>query len=393
MTQLIDPFKRSLTPRHTPTPEALGARVEATVIAGTTTPVPQGQGNFDFLTFPQVSSVLVAFQGAGKGQPQNLYTSAGGKLALALAVGAAIPSTGGKFTGFGLPTPAQGAIAVVGVGSQGTAGVYVKSGELLTRIADTTTPVPGGAGSFTSFREIDFDAQGAIAFAGTDASGAFGVYASSFPGHPPVGRIADTRTPIPGSAGSFDFFGNPTVSDAGVAFFAHAANSPAGTGLFFATGGALRAVASLKTPVPNAAGTFNGFGSPVMSGDTVAFHAEGTNGSDGIYTQTGSGPLAVVADLATPVPGGQGTFQSFSLNDPSIDGANVAFLANYETNKFGIFARVQGKLVRVLTSDDTLNGAGILNLGISLNQLSQGVLAFYAVTGPGVFGIYTLPLR
>jgi hypothetical protein len=393
MTRLIDPLKRSLTPRHTPSPEALGAEVQATVIASTTTPVPQGQGNFDFLTFPQVSSVLVAFQGSGKGQPQNLYTSAGGKLALAIPVGAAIPSTGGKFTGFGLPTPAQGAIAFVGVGSQASEGVYVKSGELLTRIADTTTPVPGGAGNFASFRELDFDAQGAIAFAGTDASGAFGVYASSFPGHPPVDRIADTRTPIPGSAGSFNFFGNPTVSDAGVAFFAGSVNSPAGTGIFFGTGGALRAIANLKTPVPNAAGTFNGFGSPVMSGATTAFHARGTNGSDGIYTQTGSGPLAVVADLDTPVPGGQGTFQSFSLNDPSIDGANVAFLANYETNKFGIFARVQGKLVRVLTSDDTLNGAGILNLGLSLNQLSQGVLAFYAVTGAGIFGIFTLPVR
>jgi hypothetical protein len=395
MTHLIDPYKRYLAPRGLATPREAeaGASLPAKVIANTSTPVPQGQGNFDFMTYPQASAGTVAFSGAGKGQPSNLYQTVGGQLRLALAVGTPIPSTGGFFTEFGMPVPAQSALAFIGLGSHRTSGIYVKSGEVLTRIADTSTPVPGGAGSFSQFAALDFDPSGAITFVAADAMGALGVYLASFPQQQPIRMLANAQTPIPGGGGNFDYFSDPSVAAGSVAFFAsRTGHPPAGVGIYVSSGGALRPAATTKTPVPGAAGTFYGFGSPSISGGTVVFHAIGTAGSDGIYAQTGTGPVSVVADLNTPVPGAAGTFQAFFNDDPSIDGDTVAFCAGYSQTQYGLFARVKGKIVRVVTTEDTINGQAVIFTGLTTNQLGGGVLAFYVVTGPGIFGNYTLPV-
>ncbi|HET7468680.1 MAG TPA: hypothetical protein VFJ81_03360, partial [Gemmatimonadales bacterium] len=299
-----------------PAPSA-GAALPATVIANTSTPVPGGAGNFTFMTYPLASYGTVAFNGAGKDQPSNLYSSTSGRLVLALQVGTPIPSTGGKFTDFGMPVPAQQALLFMGSGSLGTSGLYVKSGEILQRIADTNTPVPSGSGNFKSFNGgIDFDVRGAIAFAATDAAGNQGVYASAFPSGG-VAMVANSSTPIPGGSGTFNTFTSPSVSDYGVAFFASRTGSPpAGVGLYLSRNGALNTLANYQTAVPNTGGTFSGFGAPTIGGSAVAFHAIGSNGSQGIYLWR-NGTLSVVADLTTPVPGGSGTFQVFFNDDPS----------------------------------------------------------------------------
>ncbi len=395
MTYLIDPTKRYLAPRGVMTPHGVeaGASLPAKVIANTSTPVPQGHGSFDFMTYPQASSGTVAFNGAGKGQPANLYQTVGGQLRLALSVGASIPSTGGTFTGFSMPVPAQSALAFIGAGSNKTSGVYVKSGEILTRIADTSTPVPGGAGTFSQFTALDFDSRGNVTFAAADAKGSLGIYLGTFPAQQPIRVLANAQTPIPGGGGNFDNFSDPAVADGVVAFFAsRTGHPPAGVGIYVSSGGALRPAATTKTPVPGASGTFYGFGSPSIAAGTVVFHAIGTAGSDGIYAQSGSGAVSVVADLNTPVPGAAGTFQTFFSDNPSIDGDTVAFCAGYSQTQYGLFARVKGKIVRVVTTEDTIGGQPVQYTGLTTNQLGGGLLAFYVVTGPGVFGNYTLPV-
>jgi hypothetical protein len=292
-----------------------------------------------------------------------------------------------------MPVPAQSAFAFIGAGSHRTSGIYVKSGEILTRIADTSTPVPGGAGSFSQFLALDFDPSGALTFVAADATGALGVYLTSFPQQQPIKVLANAQTPIPGGGGNFDNYSGPAVTAAGVAFFAsRIGHPPAGVGIYVSSGGTLRPVATTKTPVPGAGGTFTGFGAPAMSGSTVVFHAIGTAGSEGIYAQSGSGAVSVVADLNTPVPGAAGTFQAFFNDDPSIDGDTVAFCAGYSQTQYGLFARVKGKIVRVVTTEDTIGGQRVQYTGLTTNQLGGGLLAFYVVTGPGVFGNYTLPV-
>ncbi|HLX07762.1 MAG TPA: hypothetical protein VKY89_07845 [Thermoanaerobaculia bacterium] len=392
MTQLIDPLRYSLGGhlRRLGT----GAPVPAAVIASTSTPVPGGKGNFDFMTFPQISGEAAAFGGAGKDQPANIYLNVAGTLRLFLAVGAGIPSTGGTFTGFGLPTVAQQAVAFVGSGSRDSLGVYVKSGEILKRIADSTMAVPGGTGNFSAFGQPGFDTRGTIAFVAQDGAGAYGVYSSSFPAAPAPAVVANSSTPIPGGGGTFNYFdGAMATEGGGITFFASRTGSPpAGVGIYTVKGSGIFTIANTSTSVPGAGGTFSAFAAPAASADRVVFHAQGSAGSDGIYQRAGQGSLQVVADLGTPVPGGHGTFQTFFLNSPSASGDDVAFLAGYENSKFGIFARVSGRLVRVVTSDDTIGGSGIINLGITVNQLAGGGLAFYAVTGHGIFGNYAIPV-
>ncbi len=391
MTQLIDPLLHSLG-GHLRRLGA-GAPVPAAVIASTSTPVPGGRGNFDFMTFPQISAEAAAFGGAGKDQPANIYLNVAGTLRLFLAVGAAIPSTGGTFTGFGLPTVAQQAVAFVGAGSRDSLGVYVKSGEVLKRIADSTMAVPGGTGSFSAFGQPGFDTGGTIAFVAKDGTGAYGVYSSSFPAAPAPAVVANSSTPIPGGGGTFNYFDGAMATEGGITFFAsRTGNPPVGVGIYTVRGSGIFTIANASTPVPGASGTFWAFASPAAAADRVVFHGQGSAGSDGIYQRAGQGSLQVVADLATPVPGGHGTFQSFLLNSPSAWGDDVAFLARYENAKFGIFARVRGRLVRVVTTDDTIGGSGIIDLGLTVNQLAGGGLAFYAVTGHGIFGNYTIPV-
>jgi hypothetical protein len=103
------------------------------------------------------------------------------------------------------------------------------------RIADTTTPIPGGTGNFTSFPglpSLSFsgDVFSNVVFGGI-GNGLQGIYSASFvkvqPGPPNVFLIvADLNTPIPGSASNFTDFGlldpftppNPIVNGTNTVF-------------------------------------------------------------------------------------------------------------------------------------------------------------------------------
>src|SRR5579864_858864 len=230
MAQLIDPFRRSL--RGHLHRSGAGVPVPAAVIASTSTPVPRGIGNFTFMTFPQVSPEIAVFVGSGKDQPSNVYASLGGSLQVFLAVGAGVPSTGGKFTDFGLPTPAGQAAAFVGAGSEDTLGVYVKSGEIMQRVADTRMVVPGGAGTFSAFGQPGFDAGGTIAFVGRDGSGVYGVYAAGFPVKQAPVVVANSSTPIPGGGGTFSYFDGAVATAAGITFFGNHEGQTVAAGIY-----------------------------------------------------------------------------------------------------------------------------------------------------------------
>lgn len=65
----------------------------------------------------------------------------------------------------------------MGVDRSGRQGVYADAGGVLTAIADTSTPIPGGHGNFTSFGyQIALD-DGNVAFFGVGPDGQQGLYA------------------------------------------------------------------------------------------------------------------------------------------------------------------------------------------------------------------------
>src|SRR5262249_16381884 len=144
-----------------------------------------------------------------------------------------------------------------------------------------------------------------------------------------VRRVADTSTPIPQGTGNFNQFDiHPVVSGGNVAFLATGAGMQ--QGIYLYDGTTLKKIVDRESPIPDGTGNFLGFvGSPVMSGNHVAFFGFGSAGG-GIYLFNGS-TLIRVADGNTPVPGGGvGNFSGFgsvaiSSGNVLIDGFGPSF--------------------------------------------------------------------
>lgn len=126
-----------------------------------------------------------------------------------------------------------------------------------------------------------------------------------------------------------------------------------------------------------------------LSGTTVAF--EGTfAGGCGIYTiDLAGGTITHVATTSNVVPIGSGLFTSFS--PAVIDGDEIAFIGNFNGGS-GIYLHQNGRLRRVITTGDVLEGKSISALAISENSLSGGYLAFRAIFPGRDQGIFRLTI-
>ena len=79
-------------------------------------------------------------------------------------------------------------------------------------------------------------------------------------------------------------------------------------------------------------------------------------GVNGIFTGIG-GVNELVADTTTDIPGSEPTvFAGGSFSDPDISGQNVAFRAGAAA-LIGIYARIDGTLVKVADRNDTQPGS------------------------------------
>jgi hypothetical protein len=191
------------------------------------------------------------------------------------------------------------------------------------RIANTTTPIPGGTGNFNFFT-FPVISEGRVAFQGAGSGSQTGVYTSS------AGVLSPAytnQTPIPSGTGNFNFVSAPAVQGANMVFVGSGSSNQ--EGVYTDIGGSLQAVANLNTPIPGGTGNFTSFGgtfgSPVLSGASVAFGAAGSGTQGGIYRWTG-GTITVVANTSTPQPGGAGALEI--LSGPAIDGSRVAFFGS-----------------------------------------------------------------
>jgi hypothetical protein len=359
-------------------------------VADTRTPIPGGTGTFDFFTFPAIGPRVV-FYAAGR-TDLGIYAGGPGALGVLYDTRTPIPGGTGNFADFTPPSVGRGRVAFLGAGAGGQQGVYTDIGGALVRVADLSTPVPGGSGTFTGFGGLqglpDTDGVG-VAFGATGAGGRPGVYRTAGGA---VVRVADTDTPQPGGAGAFQNLSGASIDGPDVAFFGsrEEAAMTSRAGIYLESGGVLTVVADTDTPVPGGTGTFVEFGDPSVDGGTVVFFGEdGRDGPTGIYTWE-AGVLSALVDTDTPVPGGVGTFSGFGPG-VSTDGGNVAFLGYDGAGTPGFYVTFGGSLIKVLDANTRLDGQGInpLSLGLATNQLSGNRLAFYALLDDGTLGVYT----
>ena len=132
----------------------------------------------------------------------------------------AVPGGGGAtFAGFDQEVALRGGKLCVGNVVPNSipplSGIYLDDG-VLRVVADGTTPVPGGTGTFQDLRGMNYDGR-EVAFRGTDANGFSGIYVGTGPGDL---RVAVNRsTPVPGTPFNFLGFSNPMAYADGVLAF------------------------------------------------------------------------------------------------------------------------------------------------------------------------------
>ena len=228
-------------------------------------------------------------------------------------------------------------VVFLALGADSQAGIYrqLPQADFMV-IADLHHPIPpNGSVPFATFSGtsgragMPSSSMGLVAFWGADASGNDGIYDGD--GVQPLQVVADTHTAIPGGAGNFTAFtgslaypGDPYISGQTVVFHGYGSSGQQGVYAGYPSG-PIRVVADTHTAIPGGSGNFTTFttsaGIPAaggVDGNQVVFWAEGASGQQGIYRFASDpafpGSPIKIADLATFMPGGTGNFTDFVGN-------------------------------------------------------------------------------
>ncbi|NQU12468.1 hypothetical protein HQ590_16860 [bacterium] len=292
----------------------------------------------------------------------------------------AIPGGTGNFTSFGeLSAALSGStVAFRGSVSGEQNGIYTGTGSgALAVVADLNSGVPGGTGNFTGFGSSIFISGSTVAFWGYDPDSRDGMYTANGT----LTVVADEDTAIPGGTGNFTGMGEfAALSGNTMAFHGNGSGGQHG---IYTGNGALTAVADLTTTVPGGTGNFTILVEPVISGGTVVFAGYGSDGENGIYT--GNGALAAVADLSTAIPGGTGNFTG--LSDPVISGSTVVFHGNGAGGQSGVYSD-DGTLSLIADRNTAIPGGSGDFTYFEYISVSGSTVAFESAGSDNQQGIY-----
>ncbi len=213
-----------------------------------------------------------------------------------------------------------------------------------TLVADSTQTAPGGKLNYsTFFAPALFQDQ--IAFGARVSSGASGTIGAYFAGPAAsLSRVADISTPIPGGTGNFnslDF--NPSISASGISFSAGGAGQ---AGIYNNFGGTLNKVADLTTLFPTEASPFSNFSSPTQSvGSLTFFRGAAPGGNNGIFRGF-EGQLDKFVRNGDLIPLGTGAFTSINNNFKATAG-NIAYIGNGSDSQQGVYNTQGDENIRI----------------------------------------------
>ena len=259
----------------------------------------------------------------------------------------------------------------------GTIGVYAYIDGALRVVADRSTPIPNGTGTFSTFRGRPSISDGVVAFIGYDAEENAALCMGSDPDNLVV--LADSSTLIPGSTETFTWFGVPWIKDGRIAF-AGAGSDSSSYGVYVIEEGVWRTVATAATPIPpDQIETFDGFAQVALGGGVVAFSGW-TSGwaPSGFYFER-DGVLDYAADTNTDIPGGDGQFTPASaVNSPvSVDdGGRIVFTGKGSDSQSGIYTHIDGNLECVADESSKFPGLGTQATNLADAGIDGGHVAF-----------------
>lgn len=351
-----------------------------TKIVDTSTAIPGGTGNFTSVSVPSLEGDDLVFYGSGIGDQRGIYTFIGGVLSVMADTNTPIPGGMGNFKSPCSPTIDDGTV----VFNDYYQGIYISTGGTLNTVADTNTPIPSGTGTFEWLAVPDMDG-GIVVFHGNDQVSQAGIY--TFKGGA-LSVIADTNTPIPGQAENFNAFGTyPSIDSENVTFKGFYRSWK--KGIYTHIDEALNVIVDTNTPVPGGTGNFTDFNGYTPTDDgNVAFHGIGIDGQEGIYIST-DGALSIVANTNTPIPGGTGTFTHFG-SFPSMDDGNIVFRGIGSDGQMGIYANIGGELLAIIDLNSMLDGKNLS--GVWSPDLRENTVVFDAHFTDGTETIYRADL-
>ncbi len=349
-----------------------------------TTAVPGGSGAFSSLSAPALDGSDLAFRGGDSraGVPANaVFVDDGTDLDRYTDDSTPVPNGIGNFFLLGRLTLDDG--TVVFRDQTFTAqGIYVDDGTGATVVADLTTQVPGAANGvlFDDFEEQPWIDDDVVVFMGGSGS-LDGVYRDD---SGTLTRIVDTTTAVPDGAGIFTGFrGFPSIDGNTVAFVARLAGGE--EALYTETGGTLSRQVDTATAIPDGVGNFTALFRPLLSEGNIAFSGLGSGNRTGIYLYDGL-TVRRIADNSTPIPGGTGNFVNFSAH--TISGQHVAVLATGSGGQRGVYIDRGHGLEKVLAQGDTLDGAAVTLVNMEFQALKGDQLGISVVLDSAVPAIY-----
>lgn len=369
------------------------AQFTITRVVSTVTPVPGGSGPFDFMAYPGTDGMKVYFNGADEAGHFGIFGGTGGALTTLADWTMPIPGASGLFEFINRPNANLGRVGFAG-GNATVSGLYLASGGTIQRIADTTVAVPGGGGLFASFNDLSVGSWGVVFRANANLP-TEGIYRYSATG---LAAVVTFQTPVPGGGGStFQYLASPVAGSEDMTFFGNNLETGADrrSGIYRATESGTIQLMIGNTDIDPGSGTrYSAFGlQAVNPAGQMAVVAQSAAGAfESVRFWTGD-RWTTLAQAGTPVPGSPDAhFDSFHPSISLDEWGNVAFHADDDTGNTGIYLATGGQLLKVVDLDTPIDeGKKPLDehsLGLADNQMAGGMLAFYAVTGPGEFGIY-----
>ena len=210
----------------------LGDGGELTVVADVFTRVPGARGTFAQFGGMAIGGSRTIFQGSDGSFRPGIYARAPqGALSPVATARTPIPNGIGNFEFVDQAALDDSSVVFRG-GTLDSVGLYLGRGSRTSVVADTSTVILGYSGTFGFFEQPDLE-DGALAFVGGDATFShYGVYSWGAAG---LGLVADISTVLPDGSGSFVGFGSPTVASTGVVFLGVATSGE--YGLYHSAGG------------------------------------------------------------------------------------------------------------------------------------------------------------
>lgn len=264
-----------------------------TRIADINSAIPGGTGNFTSFGTAYVDATNYAFIGSGNSGQQGLYVSNGSTITRIADKTSAVPGIGGTYAwssqfGYDAGNLAFWANVTGGTNPGSIVGAYTSGGGLVT-LASSATAVPGTGGNFTGFTSPVDVSGGTAAFRGQYGTSEQGIFTVSL-ANGAITTIANLSTAVPDGTGTFTQVQNPNITSGGVAFLG---SFTGGSGIYFHQKSVLRKVIDTTDLLDGKTISSFGLSENSVADGHLAFRVNFSDSSVGIY-RTSFAPVLVV---------------------------------------------------------------------------------------------------